>query len=223
MSNMTPPKDQAGHKAPDLQKRFGAWLRIRRTEKRLTLEKLARAVGITFAYLAKIERGEMPPPPEHKLHELARVLEVSRDEIYWAAGRVTPEVLAIIMQCPREMSGLVSLVDGASREELLQVIGIVSMLRDNQAALGQKRGRGSTKPEVSKVLRERKLETVSLERFRAMADLVTQLQTEFVKQVDALKTAAYGQHYEIASTGEAQKSVARESAGLTSGGTRSKR
>ncbi len=52
---------------------FAARLRDLRRRREMTLEALARAAGISKAYLSQIENGQVEPPREEKLRRLERV------------------------------------------------------------------------------------------------------------------------------------------------------
>ena len=51
----------------DFDRNFGKRLRAIREERRISVRKLAKMVGIHVTYLSKIERGEMPPPAWDKI------------------------------------------------------------------------------------------------------------------------------------------------------------
>jgi HTH-type transcriptional regulator, competence development regulator len=46
---------------------FGTLVRQERLAKGLTLRDMAKMIGVSPAYLSKIERGEFPPPAEDKV------------------------------------------------------------------------------------------------------------------------------------------------------------
>lgn len=64
---------------------FGALIRQRRKEKELTLGTVAEALGLSTTFFSEVERGEKPPLQEAYLPELARVLELSIEELRDAA------------------------------------------------------------------------------------------------------------------------------------------
>ena len=67
---------------------FGAFIRARRLEKKVSLRKLAEWVGINFTYLSKIESGDLPPPAEDKIRMLSQHLELDVDDLFSLAQRV---------------------------------------------------------------------------------------------------------------------------------------
>jgi transcriptional regulator with XRE-family HTH domain len=56
-------------------KHFGKMLRAIREQRRLSVRKLARVIGISPTYLSKIERGELPPPAWDKILALGEHLK----------------------------------------------------------------------------------------------------------------------------------------------------
>lgn len=56
-------------------KHFGKMLRTVREQRRLSVRKLARLIGISPTYLSKIERGELPPPAWDKILSLGAHLK----------------------------------------------------------------------------------------------------------------------------------------------------
>lgn len=77
---------------------FGAYLKHYRSERGLTLRRIAEAVGVDPSYLSRLERGDIANPSEEILEGLASVLQTSKDEAYLAAGRITPELAGILEQ-----------------------------------------------------------------------------------------------------------------------------
>jgi transcriptional regulator with XRE-family HTH domain len=75
---------------------FGEYLKDVRRKRGVSQRKLAHAVGINFTYLSKIENGHMAPPSEGVLLELARVLEMDKDEVMVAAGKVPSDVVEML-------------------------------------------------------------------------------------------------------------------------------
>ena len=86
---------------------FGRRLRQLRMARGLTLRSFARKIGVSEAYLSLVERGRMAPPSVEISSRMARVLETDADDFLAAAGRVSPDVAAIILQRPAEMSRLI--------------------------------------------------------------------------------------------------------------------
>ena len=96
--------------------RFGARVRRLREERDIGLRPFARMVGISATYLSKVERGELPPPAEDRVKEIARLLGQDPDELLALAGRVASDLGEIIRERPREMASFLRTVRGMGPE-----------------------------------------------------------------------------------------------------------
>lgn len=67
---------------------FGSTIRREREAQEMTLCELARQIGISIAYLSRIERERENPPPDRLVAALADALGLSQDELFAAARRV---------------------------------------------------------------------------------------------------------------------------------------
>lgn len=61
---------------------FGVWLAQQRRQAGLTLRELANKSGLSFPYVAGIERSTSDPPPLRTCKALARGLNLSWQEIW---------------------------------------------------------------------------------------------------------------------------------------------
>lgn len=75
---------------------FGARLRELRRAAGVSQRATAEAASIDFTYLSKIENGHMPPPGATTLRSLAQVLDADEDELFVAAGKVPPDLAAVL-------------------------------------------------------------------------------------------------------------------------------
>ena len=73
---------------------FGHYIRRARELRDMTLTSLAGQVGISIAYLSRIERERENPPPDHLIAALAKALDLERDDIFAAARRLPPDLRA---------------------------------------------------------------------------------------------------------------------------------
>jgi HTH-type transcriptional regulator, competence development regulator len=112
-------------------------LRNWRKESGMSLQQLADKIGVSFTYVAKIEREEQPPPTEKRLHRIAKVLRRSKNEVWNAAGRLPSNVIQMAQRQPSRYAKLVRGTQNLSPQELDRVI---------KRALA----------EVQKILREKK-------------------------------------------------------------------
>lgn len=105
-----------------LEQDFGVILRNWRNEAGMSLRKLAGKTGMSFAYLAKIERGELAPPAEKKLLRLAKVLGRSPDDLLDSARRLPADVIQIAQREPSRYASLLRMTKKLSRAELDLII-----------------------------------------------------------------------------------------------------
>jgi transcriptional regulator with XRE-family HTH domain len=71
---------------------FGTLIRGARTERGQTLLDVAAEIGISVAYLSRIERDLELPPKDEIMRKLSRTLKLSQDELYAAARRFPPDL-----------------------------------------------------------------------------------------------------------------------------------
>lgn len=81
---------------------FGKFIRVRRKELKLSLRTVAKRMGVSFAYLSRIEREDPTAGTftEERCHALARILDLDPDKLTLAAGRVPSDVHARLCRHP---------------------------------------------------------------------------------------------------------------------------
>ena len=84
---------------------FGEFLQRKRTEKQITLRKMAEMIGITAHYLTDIEKDRRNPPEMEKLELISRILMLNDEDkttMYDLAGKkrnsVAPDLPDYIME-----------------------------------------------------------------------------------------------------------------------------
>jgi HTH-type transcriptional regulator, competence development regulator len=88
---------------------FGMLIRSLREEKKkndpaFSLRRFALASGISATFLSKVETGEFDPPAQDKIKKMAELLEIDSDELLAMAGKVDPDLPAIIRDQPKAMA-----------------------------------------------------------------------------------------------------------------------
>ena len=106
---------------------YGKHLRIvrealRKTDRAFSLRQVAMRVGIEPAYLSKIERGEVAPPSEATTRKLAAELGEDADVLLAMSGKVSSELLAIILKRPQLFADLLRQLKDAPDKALLRVV-----------------------------------------------------------------------------------------------------
>lgn len=106
-------------------KAFGDTLRELRVAQDLGLRETATKIGISPAYLSRIERGKERPPRPEVIKELARLLAADPDVLFRLSSSTDPEVVDYVSERPELLRLLRFLQDGgfteAETERLYQV------------------------------------------------------------------------------------------------------
>ena len=85
-------------------KNFGETIRDLRVAQDLGLRETATKVGISPAYLSRIERGKERPPRPEAIKELARVLAADPDVLFRLSSSTDPEVVDFLHDQPEVIS-----------------------------------------------------------------------------------------------------------------------
>ncbi len=94
--------------------RFGERVRHLRTQKRLGQRALARAVGVNFTYISKIENGKLDfgdYPSEELILRLAEALEVDAEEMLLLAEKIPARIRRRVLERPDAFGRLADLDD----------------------------------------------------------------------------------------------------------------
>ena len=85
---------------------FGQLIRELRIKNRdySSLREFAKKVGLSPAYLSRIENGKEPPPSEGVVEKLAEALGADKYELFSYAGKVPTEFLETFKKNPRGMA-----------------------------------------------------------------------------------------------------------------------
>lgn len=106
---------------------FGTYIRQRREEhmqsdRRFSLRQVAGRIGIEPAYLSKIERGDFAPPSEEVIRKLAHELGEHPDILLALAGKVSRDLMDIIVQRPKLMGELLRQIKEMPDHAILRVV-----------------------------------------------------------------------------------------------------
>lgn len=108
---------------------FGAQLREKRTEKRITLRKLADMIGVSSTYLSQVEKGRYDPPTANRVRRIAKILGEDADLWIGLANRVPEDVESMVKRHPKEMPELLRLVVGSTPAEFEAIKEAVRSIR----------------------------------------------------------------------------------------------
>ena len=107
-------------------KNFGETVRELRLAQDLGLRETAGKVGISPAYLSRIERGKESPPRPEVIKELAKLLAADPDVLFRVASSTDPDVLDFLRDCPEALQLLRAVKDAgltkAQIDELVRTI-----------------------------------------------------------------------------------------------------
>lgn len=106
---------------------FGSYIRSRRekllkTDRAFTLRQVSKRVGIEPTYLSKIERGDLAPPSEDVIRKLAEELDLHADVLLAMAGKVSKELLKIIIKRPELIGELLRQVQQMPDRAILKIV-----------------------------------------------------------------------------------------------------
>jgi transcriptional regulator with XRE-family HTH domain len=116
--------------------KFGETIRDLRVAQDLGLRETATKVGISPAYLSRIERGKERPPRPEIIKELARLLAADPDVLFRLSSSTDPEVVDFLHEQP-EVMNLLRLIKASnlSNDDIKSLIRTAEEIR-NKANLG---------------------------------------------------------------------------------------
>jgi transcriptional regulator with XRE-family HTH domain len=114
---------------------FGKKVRELREEKRkkdpaFSLRRFAQEVGVSAAFLSKVEIGEAPPPKAEKIIKMAKLLDANPDELLSLAGKVDPTLPEFIREKPKMADFLRTAREVKISDE--QIENLTRQLRDKK-------------------------------------------------------------------------------------------
>jgi transcriptional regulator with XRE-family HTH domain len=106
---------------------FGIYIRQRREEllqndRSFSLRQVAKRVGIEPTYLSKIERGDFAPPSEEVIRKLSEELGENTDILLALAGKVSKDLMQIIVRRPKLMADLLREIQQMPDHAILRVV-----------------------------------------------------------------------------------------------------
>ncbi len=101
-----------------MEKTFGALVRQLRVKKGHSLREFAKVTGVSANFLSNMERGKFGPPSEAKIILMAEKLGRNKDEMLALAGKVSSDVIEIILQRPKEKTALLRRLNHASTTKI---------------------------------------------------------------------------------------------------------
>lgn len=92
------------------------------SDRSFSLRQVAGRIGIEPAYLSKIERGDFAPPSEDVIRKLAQELGENPDILLALAGKVSKDLMDIIVQRPQLIGDLLRQIKEMPDRAILRVV-----------------------------------------------------------------------------------------------------
>lgn len=116
-------------------KKFGETIRNLRLAQDLGLRETAAKIGISPAYLSRIERGKEGPPRAEIIKVLAKELAADPDVLFRLSASTDPEMVEFLHSQPEVMHLLHLLKDSQfNSEELNRLIKAAEMIKGQSIA-----------------------------------------------------------------------------------------
>lgn len=131
--------------------KFGETIRDLRLAKDLGLRETAVKVGMSPAYLSRIERGKEGPPSPEMIKALASYLAADPDVLFRLSASTDPEVVEFLHSSPEVMSLVRFLTDASFSSKQIEEL-MKAAQKISSDGIKPKRGRKKAKPESSEAV-----------------------------------------------------------------------
>jgi len=113
-------------------KAFGETIRDLRSAQDLGLRETAGLVGISPAYLSRIERGKERPPSPEIIKALAKTLAADPDVLFRLSSSTDPEIVDYLHENPEAMNLIRYIKEaGLTSQSIEQLMGTAKEISDN--------------------------------------------------------------------------------------------
>jgi transcriptional regulator with XRE-family HTH domain len=114
-------------------KDFGETVRDLRVAQDLGLRETAIKIGISPAYLSRIERGKERPPSPEIIKALAKILAADPDVLFRLSSSTDPEIVEYLHE-NQEAMNLIRYIKGAdlTSESIEQLLGAAKILSSSE-------------------------------------------------------------------------------------------
>lgn len=103
---------------------------------KFTVRQFAKIIGLSPAFLSKLENGSIAPPSPEKLILIARKLGLDPNRILVMAKKIDPELKDIVIKRQVEMAGFLRTVDSLSSQHFHFLIEQAEMYKEAENAEG---------------------------------------------------------------------------------------
>lgn len=80
---------------------LGEFIRSTRKAKKMTATQLAQKSGVSVTTISRVERGEMKPPKDETMHNIAKVLGIDADVLFSKGNKPPQELTDLYCQKPQ--------------------------------------------------------------------------------------------------------------------------
>jgi len=95
---------------------------LRKTDRRFSLRQVAQRIDVQPAYLSEVERGNVAPPSEATIRQLAKDLGEDPDVLLALAGKVSKDLQEVIRRRPKLFGELLRSLRAAPNHAVLRVV-----------------------------------------------------------------------------------------------------
>jgi transcriptional regulator with XRE-family HTH domain len=104
---------------------IGDLLRLKRLEKKYTLETTAKYVGVSINYISKLEKGLNSNPSDEIIVKLASTLEIDEDKLFQSFGKIPLSTRKVLEAHPSLTKALAQVnaddqISNEKKEEFLE-------------------------------------------------------------------------------------------------------
>ncbi len=111
---------------------FGARLREKRLEQKITLRKFADMIGVSSTYVSQVEQGRYDPPTADRVRQIAKILGEDADLWIGLADRVPEDMEDIVKEHPKEMPELMRAARGLTPEQFEKLQQTIRRMRSKE-------------------------------------------------------------------------------------------
>lgn len=111
---------------------FGAVLRGKRLDKKISLRKFAEMIGVSSTYLSQVEQDRYDPPTADRVTKIAKIFDEDADEWIGLAGRVPDDIDDIVRSHPKEMPELMRAAKGLTPEQFARLQQTIARMKSKE-------------------------------------------------------------------------------------------
>jgi HTH-type transcriptional regulator, competence development regulator len=139
-----------------MERACGTLVRQLRLHKGYSLRELGRRIGLSPNFPSNMEKGHFPPPGEQQIVLIAETLEQNTDELLALAGKLSSDLIEIILQRPKATAALLRRLrhapanriaaakDRLAAAEPLEFYPLETISRENHTAVVGESGSGKS-------------------------------------------------------------------------------